>query len=94
MGRTEGTPHRAQSWPETTTLSEVMVYATGQFSNKLILLAAAEREQDTYAMHLACRELRKVVTRIDQFRRLRVRQWRVQPASSQKITSHPPDSAT
>lgn len=82
------------SWPESTTAAQVVQFATGEFSNRLILLLAAERVQDTEQMLINIQALRSVVTRLDQFRRMRVRQWRVQPESSQKTTSPPKDSGT
>lgn len=88
----EGKAFHYNSWPESTTAAQVVQYATGEFSNRLILLLGAERTQDTEQMALHCKALRQVVTRIDQFRRLRVRQWRVQPESSPKSTSDPEHS--
>jgi len=89
MARLEGTPHHNAPWPDSTTTAQVMTYATGAFSDAIILLAAAERSGDIEAMGLHCRKLRHIVTRIDAFRRLRVRQWRVQPESSPKSTTPP-----
>jgi hypothetical protein len=56
------------------------------------LLIAAERVQDTEQMLIHIKALRSAVTRLDQFRRMRVRQWRVQPELSQRTTSPPKDS--
>jgi len=89
MGQRNGAAFHENTWPEATTPGEVAHFATGGFSNALILFLAAERSQDTEQMHLHCKAMRQVVTRIDQFRRMRVRQWRVQQASSPKSTSPP-----
>jgi hypothetical protein len=94
VARTVGSAHHNAPWPDSTTTAQVMTYATGEFSNAIILLAAAERSGDIEAMGLHCKKLRHIVTRIDAFRRLRVRQWRVQPASSQKTTSDLAPSGT
>jgi hypothetical protein len=89
MAERNGAAFHLNTWPDATTPGEVAHYATGGFSNALILFLAAERAQDTEQMHLHCKAMRQVVTRIDQFRRMRVRQWRVQQGSSPKNTSPP-----
>lgn len=94
MARTEGSAHHNAPWPDTTTTAQVMTYATGEFSNAIILLAAAERAGDIEAMGLHCKKLRHICTRIDAFRRLRVRQWRVRPELSQRSTSDQQPSET
>lgn len=89
MARTAGSAHHNTAWPDSTSTAQVMSYATGEFSNALILFAAAERSGDTQAMTIHCKKMRHVVTRIDAFRRLRTRQWQVQPASSPKSSCTP-----
>jgi hypothetical protein len=90
----EGAAFHHSTWPEATTPGDVERYATGEFSNRLILLLAAERTQDTEQMLVHIKALRSVVTRLDQFRRMRVRQWRVQPELSPKSTCGPEHSKT
>jgi hypothetical protein len=80
------------SWPESTTCKQVMEYASGSLANALVIFLAAERSQDLEQMTIQCKNIRGIATRIDQFRRMRVRQWRVQPESSPKSSSTPSDS--
>lgn len=89
MARTNGSAHHTQTWPEATTTGDVMCYATREVSNALILFLAAERAHDTEQMTIHSRSIRNVATRIDQFRRMRVRQWQAQPESYQTNSSHP-----
>lgn len=89
MARTEGSAHHNTAWPDSTSTAQVMTYATGEFSNALILFVAAERAGDTEAMTIHCRKMRHVVTRIDAFRRLRARQWQVLRESSPKSSCTP-----
>jgi hypothetical protein len=94
MGQRNGTAFHVNTWPESTTCKQVMEYASGALANSLVIFLAAERSQDMEQMTVQCKTIRGIATRIDQFRRMRVRQWRVQPESSQKTTSNPSDSGT
>lgn len=87
MAKRNGAAFHHTTWPDTTTPGEVAHYATGEFSNSLILFLGAERSQDIEAMTVQCKRMRQVATRIDQFRRMRVRQWRAQPGFSPKSSS-------
>jgi hypothetical protein len=89
MARTNGSAHHNPTWPETTTLDEVMLYATRAVSDALILFVAAERAHDTEQMTIHCKSLRNIATRVDQFRRMRVRQWQAQPVSYPTNCLHP-----
>lgn len=62
-------------WNENTDLREVIEYASSEFENGLTLFIAACRRQDSDAMDVCVREMRGVITRLDQFRRTRKRKW-------------------
>ncbi len=94
MGRRNGTASRMATWPEQTSVNEVMTYATRAVSDALILFLAAERAHDTEQMTIHCKSIRNVATRIDQFRRQRVRQWQAQRELSPKTTTDPMQSGT
>jgi hypothetical protein len=94
MARTNGSAHHTPTWPETTTLDDVVIYATRAMSDALILFVAAERAKDTEQMTIHCKSIRNVATRIDQFRRQRVRQWQAQRELSPRNTSAPTQSGT
>jgi hypothetical protein len=94
MARTNGSASHCPTWPEETTTGDVMHYATREVSNALILFLAAERAKDTEQMTLHAKAIRNVATRIDQFRRMRVRQWQAQRELSPKSTFNPAESGT
>jgi len=87
MGQRKGTAHHITTWPEKTTQADIAAYASEEFSHALLQFLAAETIQDIESMNVQSKTMRTVATRIDQFRRMRVRQWRVQRASVPKSTS-------
>lgn len=63
-------------WPETASVDEVVHFASEKFPIFLLLFVAGEREHNDEHMIEDIRLMRGVVTKLDQFRRMKVRQWK------------------
>jgi len=75
-------------WTEHTDLREVIEYASAQFENGLTLYIGACRRSDPDAMAVCIKEMRGVVTRLDQFSRTRMRKWNARPKQNLKQEEH------
>lgn len=65
----------AEPWPPLTTCHEVMLFAAQRVPEFLLLFDAAYRKRDNAHMIENIKLLRGVVTRLDAFRRMKVREW-------------------
>lgn len=84
MPRGKGGPFHNYTWPEETRTAEVVAWAVRQTGDVIVLFAAAMQDQDAHAALLHLKRMRNVVTRMDQFRRMKVRKWLARQTSSAK----------
>jgi hypothetical protein len=84
MPRGNGGGHHLQTWPIETRAEEVLSWASKQLPDALVLFAAAMQASDPEQALVHVKRLRNVVTRMDQFRRMKVRQWSARQTSSAK----------
>lgn len=64
-----------ERWPAGTTGRNVIAWATDRLTDGLTLFFAGYEDHDDARMMEHIKSLRAVVTRIDQFRRTKVREW-------------------
>jgi len=71
-----------QPWPVGTTVNEVIAWAAQRAPEYLLLFEAAYRKRDLVQMEGNMKLLRGVVTRVDAFRRMRVREWSAEQSAN------------
>ncbi len=74
----------ADPWPEDTRLGEVLEFASERSATFMLLFAAAARNKDNERMIEAVKAMRGVVTRVDQYRRMKARTWAANGAENSK----------
>jgi hypothetical protein len=65
----------AGTWPPSTSIGQVARWSTEQFSAELIGYLHACEKRDDDAMLAAAKKMRAITTSLDQFRRMKQRQW-------------------
>ena len=70
-----------ETWPESITIDDVTDFACDQFVKMLACFRANEGQRSSSGMEDNIKGLRNIATRLDQFRRMRVRQWNATPAT-------------
>jgi len=65
-----------ETWPPQTTAADVLKWASGRLADFMVLFVYAAAKQDAQHMVEDIRLMRGVVTRLDQFRRMKERQWK------------------
>jgi hypothetical protein len=65
----------AGTWPPSTSTGQVARWSTEQFSAELLMYLQGCETHDNDAMLAAAKKMRGVVTSLDQFRRMKQRQW-------------------
>jgi hypothetical protein len=73
-------PKIASTWPPETTILDVMYFASRSLLQSQLLFVSATERRSTDDMLSQLKAMRAVVTRLDQFRRMKMRQWAA-PAS-------------
>lgn len=73
----------AHPWAPDTTLAEVVSFAVHRIELFLLLYAKAYRDKNDRHMIENIKLLRNVVSRLDQFRRMKVRQWAREQSQTQ-----------
>jgi len=76
-------------WTADTSIAEVIRYASYYFPVELLSFTAAERRKDNGGMILQIAAMRHIITRMDQYRRMKVKQWNAADAAPQKQESSP-----
>lgn len=71
----ERKPSAPPVWADTATVEEVREYIMRRIAIVVNVLDTAERTRNGNLMGIAVSDARAVATRIDQFRRVRVRRW-------------------
>jgi hypothetical protein len=72
------------TWPASTTVGEVAQYACESLGPLILCFVAAARRKDSTEMAVHLKALRHVITRMDQFRRMKEKQWADALASNPK----------
>lgn len=78
----------AQPWAPDTTVAEVISFAVHRIELFLLLYAKAYRDKNDRHMLENVKLLRNVVSRLDQFRRMKVRQWAREQSESKIRGEH------
>lgn len=76
--------HIPHSWPAGVSLAEVVRWSASEAEQALILFVAATQRKHAGDMAAQLRALRHIVTRLEQFRRMKERQWADAQASNSK----------
>lgn len=74
-------PH---SWPAGVSLAEVIRWSSSECEQALILFVGATQRKHAGDMAAQLRALRHIVTRLEQFRRMKEKQWADAQASNPK----------
>lgn len=77
-------------WPESATVADVISFASARVPEFLLLFADAMRRRDREHAVEDIRLLRGVVSKLDQFRRMKVREWNkpiAQPKEREEINA-------
>jgi hypothetical protein len=64
------------TWAEDADIKDVARYASYEFPQFLILFCGAERRKSDAEMAEHVQAMRHIVTRIDQYRRMKAKQWK------------------
>jgi hypothetical protein len=75
----------AATWPRDTTVAEVAKYACEAVGPLILCFVAAARKKDARDMAVQLKALRHVITRMDQFRRMKEKQWAARDAANSKF---------
>jgi hypothetical protein len=76
-------------WTADVSIAEVVRYASYNMPVELLRFAAAERKKDNGGMVLQIAAMRHIITRMDQYRRMKVKQWNAADAATPKQESSP-----
>lgn len=71
-------------WTADVSIAEVIRYASYYFPVQLLSLAAAVRRKDNGGMVLQIAAMRHIITRMDCYRRMKVKQWNAADAAPLK----------
>jgi hypothetical protein len=74
----------ADVWCSDTSIAEVVHYASKELSLELLIFAAATRRKNNGEMLGTISALRHVITRMDQYRRMKVKQWNAAASATPK----------
>lgn len=77
-----------EPWPLDTTDAEIVHFASEKFPKFLLLFISALRKRNNRQMIEDIKLMRAVVTKLDQFRRMKVHLWQNSTESNQ-TTEHP-----
>lgn len=72
----------AATWPADTTVAEVARWASEQMPPMLICFVAASRRKSGPEMATHIKAMRHVITRMDQFRRMKEKQWAAEQSAN------------
>lgn len=68
-------PSTPPTWPDTATIHDVLLLVKTNVPVLMEAFRIADYERDEELMGKVARDMRHLATRIDQFRRVRVRRW-------------------
>lgn len=74
----------ADVWCSDTSIAEVIRYASYEFPVELLRFAASERKKNNGEMVERIAAMRHIITRMDQYRRMKVKQWNAAASATPK----------
>jgi len=79
----------ADPWPDDVSTTQVIEWCAKTFVEQLLLFAGEARCRDVPAMTRAVSSIRSVVTKLDQYRRMKEREWQGKQSAKSTTGENP-----